>query len=84
MPILLRFAMERDPLTEILKALVQIDPKGMQCLPALIEAAESEDDAVAAAAAKCLSALADALSNGPGVALSRSQRVFVDSDHDPR
>ena len=34
MPILLRFATERDPLTDILKALVQIDPEGKRCVPA--------------------------------------------------
>jgi HEAT repeat protein len=57
LPILIEIATKRDRDTDVLKALVQIDPGGKRCVPALIAALTDEDDAVADTAAKCLGLL---------------------------
>jgi HEAT repeat protein len=57
LPTLIGLAKEGAAERDDLKALVQIDPEGVNCVPALIEALEYEDVEVADGAAKCLGLL---------------------------
>ncbi len=87
LPALMRFANGPDPLTEILKALVQIDPHGEKCVPVLAAALSSEDDRVADTAAKCLALLGPRAKEAiPAlkIAMAREFNPYADRDHCPQ
>jgi HEAT repeat protein len=57
LPVLIGLVNKEDADSELLKALVQIDPEGTECVPALIEALKREDYESVDVAAQCLGLL---------------------------
>jgi HEAT repeat protein len=80
LPALIGLVKKGSDRMDIFEALVQIDPEGTECVPALIEALKSEDGEIVDAAASCLGLLGPRAKEAvPALALALTREFKQDA-----